>query len=68
MTLDTMKDEKKRTVMSVWDVFGQVGGIQQVFMVVSVFLLSFYSQITFVIEASDAMFEIKSNNNKMKRG
>jgi len=60
MTLDIMEDEIGRTVMGVWDVFGNVGGIQQVFLVVSVFILANYTKINFILEATDAMFKIKS--------
>ena len=52
--------------MSVWDVVGNVGGIQQVFLVVSAFFLSYYSRINFVIEATNAMFKIQYKDDKLK--
>ena len=48
--------------MSLWTVFSNVGGIQQVFLLVSVFLFSYYSKVSFIIESSCAMFDVKSKD------
>jgi hypothetical protein len=42
-TFDTMEDDVSRTAMNVWDVFGSVGGNQQVIIFVAALVMSYYS-------------------------
>jgi hypothetical protein len=55
-----------RTAMSLWTVCGNVGGIQQVFLLVSVIIFSYYSKVSFIIESSCAMFDVKSKDSAFK--
>ena len=48
--------------MSLFQILGNVGGIQQVFIIIIAFILSFYSEISFMIDAINNMYAIKSSN------
>ena len=48
--------------MSFFQVLGNVGGIQQVFLVVFAFILSYYSEISFMTDAINHMYPIKSED------
>ena len=52
--------------MSVWDVFGNVGGIQQTFLVFSSFLIVQYSQMSFLIETLNDLYDIKTSDTNLK--
>jgi hypothetical protein len=58
-TMDTSVDQLSRTALNVWAVLGNVGGIQQVLLSIVVAIIGYYSQISFVIEAICAMFDVK---------
>jgi hypothetical protein len=61
MTLDTMDDQLGRTAMTLWDVFGNVGGIQQVVIALAFMIVANFSKLSFIIEATGMMFNIKSS-------
>jgi hypothetical protein len=46
--------------MGFFTVIGNVGGIGQVFFVISAFILSFYAEISFMINAINDMYAIKT--------
>jgi len=56
------ENQISRTEMNVWDVFGNVGGIQQVFYILCIYLLKNYSKLCFIISATNAMFKVNSKN------
>jgi len=48
--------------MSVFQILGNVGGIQQVFVVVFSIILSYYSEMSFMIDAINNMYSIRSSD------
>ena len=55
-----MEDQKGRTAMSIWVVCTNVGGIQQVLIALSICFFAYYSELAFILEATDQMFKIKN--------
>ena len=51
--------------MNLYTVIGNVGGVQSVFAGLAVMIISYYSQISFMIEAIKAVFEIKCEDNSL---
>ena len=51
--------------MGFFDVLGNVGGIQQVFIAVFAILLSYYSEICFYINAIDDMYTIRTKDSSL---
>ena len=57
-TLDTVQEDTALQVMSLWLVIANVGGIQQVFLLFTVWIFSYYSLISFQIEAINELFKV----------
>ena len=49
-----------RRILGLWDVFGKVGGIVNVFHLIAGFVFTWYAEITFQFEAIDTFLEIKT--------
>ena len=59
-TFDTIQLDQSRTVLSFFQILGNVGGVQQVFLFMFGFILSYYSEISFMIDAINNMYAIET--------
>ena len=59
-TFDVIKTDQSRTVMSLFQLLGNVGGIQQVFIIFFAFVLSYYAEMSFMADAINNMYDIRS--------
>ena len=64
ITIAHNKKESTRTAYSIWDVIGYVGGIQQVVLFASIFVLNSYSRLRFIIDAINQMYVLNCKTNQ----
>jgi len=62
MPIDKLKSVRTRSAYTIYDVLGDVGGFQQVLLMISVFIFSQYSDTSFRVEAINKLFQIKTEH------
>ena len=65
MTLDTTGTKITRKVESITEVFAKVGGISHILTFLSHFILMHYASMCFKVEAINALFNVKSDDNSI---
>lgn len=60
-TLGSIQNDYSRTVMGIFMVIGNVGGVQNVFLLMSALIFSYYSEISFTLDAILEIYSVKSS-------
>ena len=60
MTLSKQKTEIVRRVFSIWDIFGKVGGVANIFKIFATMIFTKYAQISFQTEAVNSLIDVKT--------
>jgi hypothetical protein len=68
ITIDTDMEEIERKVNGLGDVFGKVGGMQHLLVLVFSFFFKPYTLLTFRAEAINTFFTISSNDKSLIKG
>ena len=66
IAIDFIEIQYQRTVMNIWDVIGNVGGITSVLYLVATFFMTKYSNLGFKIEAINELFTVKKTNTNIQ--
>jgi len=53
--------------MSLFEILGNVGGIQQVFVAIFALFISYYAEISFMVDAINNMFDIKTGDDCLRK-
>ena len=63
--MDSSENEAKRIVRNLSDVFGKIGGLQHLIVLVFSFFFKPYTHISFKIEAFNEFFKVKSEDERL---
>ena len=64
-TFETTQSDVSRTIMGILEVLGNVGGVQQVLLVILNFLIKRFSELSFYISVINFMFLVKTEDSSL---